>query len=66
MDFTKYRHLKKLVLAVGSFSEFLNEAAKWPRRYGVPLWTRADYQWFFDKIKGGARYEHFQHCSKAA
>lgn len=65
MDFTKYRHLKKLALAVGSFGGFLNEVARWPRRYGVGMWTRADYQWFYDKIKGGARYEQFQHYAKA-
>lgn len=57
MDFEKYRHLKKLIRHVGSFSTFINEVAKWPRRYGVPLWTRSNYQWFFDKIQGGHNYQ---------
>lgn len=59
MSFDQYRKLKKLVKSVGSFSEFINEAAKWPRRYGVvepKIWTKADYQWFFEKIKGGNLY----------
>ena len=66
MDFTKYRHLKKLAFAVGSFGEFLTEAAKWPRRYGVGLWSKVDYEWFYNRIKGGSRYEYFQHVAKAA
>lgn len=57
MDFDKYRHLKKLIRHTESFSEFLNEAAKWPRRYGVPSWTAANYRWFYERITGGANYQ---------
>lgn len=57
MDFAKYRHLKKLVQSGTSLQEFFNEIGKWPRRYGVPSWSKANYQWFFDKIKGGHNYE---------
>lgn len=56
MDFMRYRHLKKLVNSTSSFVGFLNEVAKWPRRYGVPMWTRANYEWFYNKIKGGHQY----------
>lgn len=59
MSFEQYRKLKKLAHSVESFSEFLNEAAKWPRRYGVvtpKVWTKLDYQWFYDRIKGGHTY----------
>lgn len=59
MSFDQYRKLKKLARSVGSFSEFLNEAAKWPRRYGVvtpKIWTKIDYEWFYNKIKGGNLY----------
>lgn len=59
MDFTQYRRLKKLALNVSDFAEFINEAAKWPRRYGVvtpKVWTKVDYQWFYDRIKGGHNY----------
>lgn len=59
MSFDQYRKLKRLARNVESFSEFLNEAAKWPRRYGVvtpKIWTKADYQWFYDRIKGGHTY----------
>lgn len=69
MDFEKYRHLKKLVLAVESFAEFLNEAARWPRRYGVvspKIWTKADYEWFYYKIKGGHKYATLFNTTKAA
>ena len=68
MDFKKYRHLKKLALSVASFSEFLNEAAKLPRRLAVitpKIWTKADYQWFYDRIKGGHTYESLFHVAKA-
>lgn len=59
MTFKKYRHLKKLALSVGSFNEFINEAAKWPRRYAIVSphnWTKANYEWFYNRIKGGHNY----------
>lgn len=59
MSFEQYRKLKKLANSVSSFSDFLNEAAKWPRRYGVvspKVWTKADYQFFYERIKGGHNY----------
>lgn len=59
MDFDQYRKLKKLAFRATSFSDFLNEAARWPRRYGVTIpkiWTKADYQLFYDRIKGGHTY----------
>ena len=70
MDFKKYRHLKKLALSVSSFTEFINEAAKWPRRYAVVTphnWTKANYEWFYNRIKGGYRYVNlFNDDAKAA
>lgn len=59
MDFEKYRHLKKLVIQTGNIQEFFHAIGTWPRRYAVVTpknWTRADYQWFFEKIKGGHNY----------
>lgn len=57
MNFDQYRHLKKLVRHVTSFSEFINEVAKWPRRYGVSLWSRANYEWFYNRMRAGANYQ---------
>ena len=59
MTFKQYRRLKNLSGHVSSFSEFIEECAKWPRRYAVVSpknWTKADYQWFYDRIKGGHNY----------
>lgn len=57
MNFDLYRHLKKLVRHTESFSEFINEVAKWPRRFGVPCWNKANYEWFYNRIQGGATYQ---------
>lgn len=69
MDFTKYRRLKKLVLSGLSFDGFIGEVARWPRRYAVLTpknWTKADYQWFYEKIKGGHNYASLVKESAAA
>lgn len=69
MNFVKYRHLKKLALSVESFSEFINEAARWPRRYAIVSphnWTKLDYEWFYNRFKGGSRYDYFRNLAKAA
>lgn len=68
MNFEQYRKLKRLVYHTSSFSEFLEECAKW-HKYAVvspKIWTKADYQWFYDRIKGGHNYESLFHVAKAA
>lgn len=56
MAFETYRKLKKLAFKSGSFEEFILQAAKWPRRYGVPSWTKANYAWFYEQVRGGKKY----------
>ena len=56
MDFKKYKRLKKAVQTSRNAEDFLKRVASSPWWYGVPLWTKADYTWFFDKIKGGFNY----------
>lgn len=56
MDFSKYRRLKKAALHAETFTTFIGEVASAPHWYGVPLWTRADYEWLYNKIKGGSTY----------
>lgn len=70
MTFKQYRRLKNLIGHVSSFGEFIEECAKWPRRYAVVSpknWTKLDYQWFYDRIKGGHNYQTlFQAVDHAA
>lgn len=65
MDFKQYKRLKRLALSQTNLQEFFNEVAKWSSRYGVPCWNKVHYEDFYNRIKGGARYEHFN-TAKAA
>lgn len=56
MDFPKYKRLKKAALGASSADGFLKRVAESPWWFGVPLWNKADYQWFYGKIKGGYTY----------
>jgi hypothetical protein len=59
MTFENYRRLKKLVLRSPTLADFWQGVLKWPRRYAVvsPVnWTRAHYEDFYAKIKGGQNY----------
>jgi len=68
MNFNQYQRLKNLVNRVSSFGEFIEECAKW-HKYAVispKIWTKADYQWFYEKIKGGSKYVNLFTVAKAA
>lgn len=56
MDFTKYRRLKKAALSAASFEGFINKVAGSSFWLGIPLWNKENYRWFYDRIKGGAKY----------
>ena len=57
MDFIKYRRLKMAVLSAGTFEKFILRIGTSTRWYGVSLWNKEHYRWFYDRIKGGARYD---------
>lgn len=68
MNSRQYQRLRNLVGRVSSFSEFIEECAKW-HRYAViyPVnWTKANYQWFYNRIKGGYKYVSLFNDTKPA
>lgn len=66
MDFTKYRRLKKLVANSRDTEGYFHKIAASPFWYGVPLWSKQDYEWFYNKIKGGYNYATLFNPVKAA
>jgi len=56
MDFNKYRRLKKAVLQSKTVEGFIIRVGGSAHWFGIPLWSKENYRWFYEKVKGGARY----------
>ncbi len=51
MEPKKQRRLLKLARSVETSFDYFTEIMKWPRKYGVPFWSRADYAKLFEEAR---------------
>lgn len=56
MDFTKYRRLRKATLQARTFEDFIRRVTESSFWFGVPLWNKENYRWFYERVKGGYKY----------
>jgi hypothetical protein len=59
--FAQYRALRALVERVASVEELIEEITQDPARYSIDAWSHDEYGQFYERIKGGRRYDHVKH-----